>query len=273
MTLEQFATYAPRYGTIALFHANNVVSALNIDTDSCNSINIAAILPDITGITINIGGTSYTTSITNVVIYSGYYHFTVNPFTVSSSADITDCTVTSLYPGLGSLNFSKSNYQALKNNAVTSNKSAFIFDVDRRGTQIKPQNYEAIISGSATKAAYQELNYTSIGLTNSRYEGAKTSVTQFGVKSAISGAPFQGAIYLSGSDNNFICSQSLSDRDIEVYLFEGKEESPVANDSIFTLERNKVIPIRNKKIWVKETRQILNIDNDGRVTSTIVSCS
>lgn len=271
MTLEQFATYAPSYGTITLFHANNVVSAINIDVDSCNNLNISALLPELTGITVNVGGTNYTTTVTNTVRYSGYYHFTVVPFTVGATADILSCTVTTLYPGLGALNFSKSNYQALKNNAVNSNKSLFIFDVDRRNTQIKPQNYEAIISGSATKAAYQELNYTSIGITNSRYEGAKTSITQYGVKSAVSGAPFLGASYLSssifnsGSEDTFIFSQSLSDRDIETYLFEGNTGTPESGSSIFTLEGNKIIPLRNKKVWVKDSRKILYTNNIGNV--------
>lgn len=271
MTLEQFATLPPSFGTITLFHANNVVSAVNIDVDSCNGLNVASILPDLTTLILNIGGIKYITNVLNVVIYSGYYHFTVQPLTVASTVDVTDCTLTSLLPGLNQVNFTKSNYQALKNNATTQNKSLFIFDVDRKNTQIKPQNYEAIISGSATKAAYQELNYTSIGLTNSRYEGAKTSTTQFGVKSAVSGAPFLGASYLSssifnsGSEDSFIFSQSLSDRDIETYLFEGNTETPESGSSIFTLEGNKILPLRNKKVWVKNSRKILYTNNIGNV--------
>lgn len=272
MTLEQFASLPPSFGTITLFHANNVVSAVNIDVDSCNGLNVASILPDLTTLVLNIGGIKYTTTVLNVVVYSGYYHFTVQPLTVASVVDVTDCALTSLLPGLSQVNFTKSNYQALKNNATAQNKSLFIFDVDRKNTQIKPQNYEAIISGSATKAAYQELNYTSIGLTNSRYEGAKTSTAQYGVKSAVSGAPFIGALYLSSANNNFICSQSLSDRDLETYLFEGRSETPNLNDPIFTLDGNKVIPIRSRKIWVKDTLEILDINNSG-VVSSINLCS
>ena len=272
MTLEQFATFPPTIGSIYLFHANNVVSAVNIDVDSCNGLNVASILPGLNTLILNIGGTRYVATVLNVVVYSGYYHFTIEPITVTSVTDITDCVVTSLIPGLSQVNFTKSDYQALKNNATDQNKSAFIFDVDRRNTQIKPQNYEAILSGSATKAAYQELNYTSIGLTNSRYEGAKTSATQYGVNSAVSGAPFVGALYLSSADNNFICSQSLSDRDLETYLFEGRSVTPSVNDPIFNLNINKVIPIRSKKIWVKDTLEILNVNNSG-VVSSITSCS
>lgn len=267
MTLEQFATLPPSFGTITLFHTNNVVSAVNIDVDSCNGLNVASILPELNILSLNIGGVRYNATILNVAVYSGYYHFTIQPLTVGSVTDISECVITSLLPGLNQVNFTKSDYQALKNNATDQNKSLFIFDVDRRNTQIKPQNYEAIISGSATKAAYQELNYTSIGLTNSRYEGAKTSVNQYGVKSAVSGAPFQGALYLSSAEDSFIRSQSLSDRDIEVYLFEGRSETPNVNDPIFTLSINKVIPIRSKKIWVKDTLEILNINNSGAVSS------
>lgn len=271
MTLEQFANFPPTFGTITLFHANNVVSAVNIAVDSCNGLNVASILPGLTTLILNIGGNRYTATVLNVTVYSGYYHFTIQSLTVASVTDIPDCVLTSLIPGLSQVNFTKSDYQALKNNATDQNKSLFIFDVDRRNTQIKPQNYEAIISGSAIKAAYQELNYTSIGLTNSRYEGAKTSITQFGVKSAVSGAPFLGASYLSssiltsGSDDSFIFSQSLSDRDLETYLFEGRSETPSLNDPIFTLDKNKVIPLRNKKVWVKDSRKILYTNNIGTV--------
>jgi hypothetical protein len=144
--------------------------------------------------------------------------------------------------------------------------------VDRTTSQLIPQNYQAIISGSATPAQYQELNYSSIGIGNSRYGGSKTNKPQYGVDAGVSGTPFQAASYLSTSDNNFICSQSLSDRDIEIYLFEGNGEVPIVGNGIFTLENNKFLPLRNKKVWVKDSLQILILSDQG-VVSSVVNCN
>lgn len=272
MTVEQFSTLDPGIGTIMLYHSGNTVSALNIDNGSCNLLNVSTALEELERITLNIGGNLFTTDVILVVTFTGYYHILIEPITVSSTQDIPSCVQTSLFPGISQVNFSKSDYQAIKNNANQARTTSFIFDVDRRSSQLIPQNYQAIISGSASPAQFQELNYSSIGIGNSRYDGAKTNTPQYGVKAGVSGTPFQAASYLSSSNNNFICSQSLSDRDIEVYLFEGNGEVPILGSNIFTLEKNKVLPLRNKKVWVKASLQILNLNNDG-VVSSVVNCS
>lgn len=272
MTVEQFSTLDPGPGTMMLYHSGNVVSALNIDNGSCNGLNVSIALEELERITLNIGGSLFTTDVILVVTFSGYYHILIEPVTVSNTVDIPVCTQTSLFPGISQVNFGKSSYQAIKNNANQARTTSFIFDVDRKTSQLIPQNYPAIISGSASPAQFQELNYSSIGLKNSRYGGAKTNKPQYGVEAGVSGTPFQAASYLSTSDNTFICSQSLSDRDIEIFLFEGNGEVPIVGNSIFTLEKNKVLPLRNKKVWVKDSLQILNLNNDG-VVSSIVNCS
>lgn len=273
MTLEQFRTLDPGTSFIMLYHLNNVVSAINVDIRSCENLNVAASLKELNKITITVNGSRYTTDILEIQTKSGYYHFLVQPFTVDDVRDINDCTVTSLSPGINQVNFSKSEYEALKNNASAGKRTSFIFDVDRKNTQLRPQNYQAILSGSATPAEYQELNYTSEGLSNSRYGGSKTSLTQYGVESAVSGTPFQAAVYLSSEDNTFICQQSLSDRDIEVYLFTGTAETPSVGSKVFSLEKNKIIPLRNRKVWVKESRQVITLDSSGIVEDSVVTCS
>lgn len=290
MTVEQFATLDPGYGKINLYHSGYVVSAVNVDNISSNGVNISSALAELEKITIQISGVNYTADILIASIQTGYYHYRVTPFTVSSTADINTATITRLTPGISQINFGKSNYQALKNNASTGRSTSFIFDVDRRSTQLLPLNYQAIISGSATPAQYQELNYSSIGISNSRYSGTKTvktldtyrisgatgsidykpykdSILPYGVDPAISGTPFEAASYLSSSNNSFIISQSLSDRDIETYLFDGTTETPVVGSNVFTLEGNKVLPIKNKKVWVKDSREVVYLNNDGIVES------
>lgn len=282
MTVQQFATFDPGIGQIALYHSGNTVSAINIDVISCNNLNVNKTLDELTKISIVIGGVSFTTDILTTSVKTGYYHFTVVPFTVSDVTDINDCVVTALVPGIGQINFSKSNYQALKNNAFRGKTTSFIYDVDRRTTQLKPLNYNAIISGSASPAQYQELNYTSIGITNSRYSGAKTVntpsisssyspyIVPFGIDPAVSGAPFQGASYLlTGSLDSFIFSQSLSDRDIETYLFDGNTKVPISGSSIFTFEGNKILPVKERKIWTKDSLEILYTNKEGKVYTKI----
>jgi hypothetical protein len=273
MTIEQFSTLNPGPGTIMLYHSGSVVSAVNIDNGSCNNLNVSTALEELERIILNIGGVLYTTDIILVVTFPGYYHVLIEPITVVSTVDNFTCTTTALFPGISQVNFGKSDYQALKNNANQGRTTSFIFDVDRRTSQLIPQNYQAIISGSATPAQYQELNYSSIGITNSRYDGAKTNTNEYGVLAALSGTPFKAASYIITSETGFICSQSLSDRDIETFLFDGTGDTPVEGSRVFTLEKNKVLPIKNRKVWVKDSRQVLTLNENGVVSGAITNCS
>tara|TARA_R110002153_G_scaffold48514_3_gene136763 strand:- start:10743 stop:12422 length:1680 start_codon:yes stop_codon:yes gene_type:complete len=73
----------------------------------------------------------------------------------------------------------------------------------------------------ADKAPIQDSSYTDTGLTNARYNGTKTtSVDYSGIEPAISAGIFKAAAYPLLDDNNFICSQSLSDRVVEEFYFE-----------------------------------------------------
>lgn len=79
----------------------------------------------------------------------------------------------------------------------------------------------------APLAPVQDSNYTHTGHINARYNGTKTSEIDFsGIGSAVSATQFQGAAYQPTEDNAFICSQSLSDRTVEDFLFEGTEDLP-----------------------------------------------
>lgn len=81
----------------------------------------------------------------------------------------------------------------------------------------------------APKATVQDSNYTSTGLVNARYNGTKTTQVDYsGIEPAITAKPFEAAVYRLDEEDNFICSQSLSDRVLEEFLFIGTEESPGA---------------------------------------------
>ena len=82
----------------------------------------------------------------------------------------------------------------------------------------------------APKAPVQDSNYTSTGIVNARYRGTKTTSGDYsGIEPAITAQPFSAAVYRLEESDNFICSQSLSDRQIEDFLFIGTDDSPGAN--------------------------------------------
>ena len=89
-------------------------------------------------------------------------------------------------------------------------------------------------------ASIQDSNYTHTGHINARYNGTKTSELDFsGIGSAISAKTFQGASYLLETPsaytdttyNALICSQSLDERELEEFLFEGTSDLPLIGTS------------------------------------------
>jgi len=82
----------------------------------------------------------------------------------------------------------------------------------------------------APPAPVQDSNYTTTGIINARYNGTKTGEDDFsGIEPAVAAKPLEAALYRSAEDNGFICSQSLSDRDIVPILFEGPTEFPTSS--------------------------------------------
>jgi hypothetical protein len=63
----------------------------------------------------------------------------------------------------------------LLNNAVEPRINEWLQDVDYSVNAITPVNLEQILSGSATKAAVPQSNYTQLGFLNSRYVGSSTT--------------------------------------------------------------------------------------------------
>ena len=104
-------------------------------------------------------------------------------------------------------------------------------------------------------APVQDSNYTTAGLVNARYKGTKTGEEDFsGISPAVAAKPLEAALYRAGEDDGFICSQSLSDRDLVDVLFEGPTEFPeVSTDVLGFLNSNSInttattIPIQGIK--------------------------
>lgn len=228
MTVEQFSTLKPGTSEVALFFTgSNTVQAVNISNVDCEGVNIAETLKKLDTVGIFINEVLYSLNVLVKGAKDGYYHYIVQDTSIPtlSSVDREVCNYTFLNPGLSLANFEKSNYEALKNNATTTRTLSYVFDVDRTRQSILPSNYQAIISGSALPAPYQELNYSSIGITNSRYNGAKTSTVDYGIDSAKSVSLFECSVHSVAQNTGTICSQSTSDRTIEELLYSPNDQA------------------------------------------------
>jgi hypothetical protein len=112
---------------------------------------------------------SVTNQSTASILITGSFYVTQS---VPPTASISDLVV--LQPYLDE-NFYVSEYNVLAGNAVIPRYSALYMDVDYTTNTIRPSNLASIISGSATRAAVQDSNYTDTGWINARYNGTKVS--------------------------------------------------------------------------------------------------
>lgn len=288
-TIQEFSEKRPsEYGAHILVFVTlgYQVTGINIETRDKGFNNLINSLSNLISVTTNILGSTVTIIPLSSKNKGGYWHFTVEPFSLQSSPEslvtssFNDTDGANLYinkvarfnPEPDNANFSKSNFVALLNNSENSVSSNNIYEVDRLTSNINPSNLSSILSGSATKAAFPISNHSQQGLLNSRYEGAKTSIIDFGVNSAIKATTINASIYISSSTNDFICSQSDNLRSIEPYLFEGSAEYPSSGSRIFNTVGNQVIPIRNKKVWVESTRNIIYMNQDGYAIDDGITC-
>lgn len=295
ITLEDFKNiYNPLpLGAQILFYltgstGNEEVTAMNINTTDSENTNTFDSLNNLTSITLDLLDVPTTiVPLTKQFLtppdFPAYFHFTFSAIDISGrisptfpvddiSTGLTYEVNTFLVPSPADSDFFRSEYQAILNNTEEDRVTNFIYDVDRSNSSIVPLNYDTIISESAQKAAFQKLNHTSIGLRNSRYDGAKTSKTSFGVSPAIAGTTFEAASYLSSSLNSTICSQSLSDRNLDTFVFTGTDEVPLSGSSIFKFNNNQIVPVRNRRLWVRENEKVIYVNQQGEATSDGFSC-
>ena len=104
----------------------------------------------------------------------------------------------------------------------------------------------------APLAPVQDSNYNHTGHTNARYNGSKTSESDFsGISPAFAAKPLEAAFYRAEEDNNFICSQSLSDRDIREIFFQGETEFPEVSSQIVAYLNNPIATNSQTQIIVQ----------------------
>lgn len=284
MRLSDFQNVNPGQSGILIYYRDSgslyTVKQINVNINDCNNINLFDELSVATSITLRINESDRICNIENTVQKLGYFHYEIEDFIIPSGSTVEfKCTNTSILPGPDALGFTNSEYDTLISNATDIRTSGYIFEVDRSTEQVIPGNYDNIISESAQLAEITDSNYTSVGLVNSKYAGTKTSIDDFGVEPLVSGKTFEGAVYLTTASNNFICSQSLSDRKVEEYLFSiptgsaEDSEVPIQDSKIFELEQNKILVLKDSKIWIKSNRTIIETNENGIVQSTITQCT
>lgn len=223
MTLNEFKLIDPEQGRIRFFlSGGDQVVGMTISIYNCNNVNFTYPLQQLKKVTVN-GYEIVTTSKTN---YSTYFYYDCEPTSIDPTLSILNdgnCDQVQFFPNIDPIPFTYNMYNAIIGNTEDIRESMFVYDVDRKSTQLQPSNIQAILSSSATLAKFQDSNYSDTGLVNARYEGTKTSTVDYGIQSSIAVQVFDTAVYPPTTDNNTICSQSLSDRTIVEYGFDNSQ--------------------------------------------------
>ena len=236
------------------------IQSVSIHRNSCSQQDISEIGTDIRKLTLTINTASYTALVSDQFNYPEYINYDIQPFNVTSYHQPGDpafpnitrnCTIgVSEYSqaapfkldgqvpvsdqevgyyggesGSVKVRFKNSDFNVLLNNTEKNRTRKGVYIVERGTKDITPSNLSAINDGYAQKAEILELNYSSTGLKNSRYDGAKTTKAEYGILPAISATEFEGAVYTnipSGSTQQqdiFICSQSIEARHYKTLVF------------------------------------------------------
>ena len=258
-----------------LLNGDKHVIAMTITPDGCNNKNHQQSLPALESVTID----GYEITVLPGTGTEHYNHWSydttssaINPDTINSNFF---CSEILFSPLVGTPGFEYNDYNALLGNAKELRRYDQVYEVDYTSItsgSILPSNIDAILSGSALIAEVQESNYTSVGLSNSKYNGAKTSILDYGVNSAVSATPFNAAIYLNSVSDTFICSQSLSDKNVKEYLFIGNDNFPTSGSRIFEVDGSRLLPIRDRKVWVESNNRTFSTDIDGYTVTPGTLC-
>jgi hypothetical protein len=139
-----------------------------------------------------------------------------------------------LFPPPQTLEFKNNDYNAQFNNAINlrriqqtgslDSNTGGVFEIDRRSDQIVPSNLNAILSGSAVTASFQESNLYSKTWTSGRYDGTKlTSGSLFYNDPALSFIAFEGAKYSLEESSSYIrglfSTSSVITPELKTYYF------------------------------------------------------
>lgn len=284
--IDDFKNTSPEVGEIRfLSNTSGNVTGLTISVNDCGGSSRIESVSNLTNITI--GSTDLT--LVNRDQRSGYFYYDVSPNVASSSLTAYEavCTTTSLTPPPKIDTFRNSDYNVIFNNAIKvrrvqrtgslgSNHSG-IFEVDRKNDQIIPQNYDAIMSGSAATASFQESNLYSKAWTSARYDGTKLdSGSLFYNDPAITFKGFEAVKYALKESSSAIRSQSsfetetyyfnapylvsASGRNLNAYHQGSEIDKPTAAQPVYELIGKDFKRITKSKLYLPNTEDIIRIE-------------
>lgn len=254
MSLTTFKQTDPGTEGLKLFlNGSNQVIAMTISTTGCDNVNYGDSLSALESVTIN-GVEILITSISN---QTTHYAYDTTPTTIVPTADniVADSCMSVIFnPFLQEQNFTYNDYNAILGNSVELRNYSQVYEVDYTSFvsgAVVPSNLNAILNNSAVLAEVQESNYTSVGIANSHYNGAKTTEENYGVTPAISAGVFNGSLYQISKNDLLICSASISERKIEEYLFAPDTRYTPGFTDAATVDALEVPGVR-EKILVKK---------------------
>lgn len=220
------------------------------------------------------------------------YHFSGQSFPIMTAAPESNPPIPSeegyteivLLPDASVGKFAGSGYDALSNNNKENRLSSYIMVSDRKTlytrqsdnikTPTVPGNFDSIINNTADFAEIQDSNYSNTGWIRSRYVGTSIDSGSNGnISPVLSIKSFSGTLYPSGTQDNVIQGQDPAIRVYEEFVHTGVNSLPTLTTSpptyVYRLPGNKPVSVGASKIWVKDSEDILYLNNYGAITQLI----
>lgn len=284
--LSTFKLTSPEVGEIRfLYNNSNNVEALTISINDCAGNSRIESIANLSKLTI---GTTELNLI-NGEPYIGYYFYQVSPVvakaTIEGDGIVGVCTTTDLIPPPTIDTFKNSEYNVIFNNATKlrrinrtgslEDNYGGIFEIDRKEDQILPQNFNAILSGSAVSASFQESNIYSKAWTLPRYEGSKLdSGSLFYNDPALTFKSFAAVKYKLNESSSAIRSQSNAESETFYFnppyklirsglrsYFQGSEtDTPPSAQPIYELVGKDFKRLTKSKLYLPNTEDILRVE-------------
>jgi hypothetical protein len=259
------------------------VVGMTISIFDCNGNSRAESISNLSLFTIG----SDTLSTFNKQDKTNYFYYEVVPTVTGSLADAEGaCTETSLTPPPKITTFKNSEYNAVFNNAVnirriqryetgSSGFSNGVFELVKTNSQLTPQNLNAVMSGSAATASFQESNIYSKSWTLPRYEGSKlSSGSLFYNDPALSFKGFNAIKYKLTESSSAIRSQSNVETELFYFnppfatlrsglrgYFQGSEtDIPPSSQPVYELVGKEFKRITKSKLYLPNTDDVIRVE-------------
>jgi hypothetical protein len=178
--------------------AENIPDRVRMSTESLESLNLLKYIYNTTNISFN--GYDYTPQNMSADFDGGsgvYFSLISSGKRLPSVTSGTELQV--FFSPYLAEDITYSEYNAVLNNATDLRRSNVYLQVDRF-SDILPQNLSAINNGSAIHAEVQDSNYSSLAITEGRYNGTKNTVGSFNTGSGLN-AQYSAGTYIGYYDN------------------------------------------------------------------------